>query len=66
MTRATAYAGLQSPGDALSRLREVPLAAHLAGMPRPGDDHKETYARQRGYGGGTGGHEGAGHDRPQH
>ncbi|WP_417743417.1 hypothetical protein [Salipiger sp.] len=30
------------------------------------DDHKETYARERGYGGGTGGHEGAGHDRPQH
>ena len=57
---------LQSSANALSRLREVHLAAHLAVTPLLSDDQKETYARLRGYGGGTGGHEGAGHDHPQH
>lgn len=57
---------LQSSAGALSRLREVHLAAHLAVTPLLSDDQKETYARLRGYGGGTGGHEGAGHDHPQH
>jgi|GEM_PF-6814452 hypothetical protein len=47
----------------------IRLAAYalLARRPTPlSDDRNETYARLRGYGGGTGGHEGAGHDHPQH
>ena len=48
-------------------MSRIAANALLAKRPTPlSDDHKETYARQRGYGGGTAGHEGAGHDRPQH
>ncbi|MCA0964593.1 hypothetical protein [Salipiger bermudensis] len=45
------------------------IAANALLATRPAllsDDQRETYARLRGYGGGTGGHEGAGLDRPQH